>query len=74
MTKEFCGNGGKACPKFCMLAVKVKRMYVQQINDVNDSRGKDLNIVRQKRKSVLGSVVWCAVNKRVPGSCLEDVL
>ncbi|KAF2987463.1 hypothetical protein EK904_002504 [Melospiza melodia maxima] len=38
-------------------------MYVQQINDVNDSRGKDLNVVRQKRKRVLGSVVWCAVNK-----------
>lgn len=49
-------------------------MYVQQINDVNDSRGKDLNIVRQKRKSVLGSVVACAVNKRVAGTCLEDVL
>lgn len=39
MPKEFCGNGGKVCPKFCMLAVKVKGMYVQQINYVNDSRG-----------------------------------
>lgn len=49
-------------------------MYVQLINDVNDSRGKDLNVVRQKRKSVLGSVVACAVSKRVAGTCLEDVL
>lgn len=74
MLKESCGNGGKLCPKFCTLALKLNWMWVQYLNDGRSNRRRDLNVNRQKKgKKCIGGL-WCGVSDGVPGTCLEDVV